>query len=270
MADLPISSAATLTATTLATGDLIPVVDISAGAGSKGSKITADELKKYVAASTPGVAYIQTNGNNTTAELGNPAKPYLTVASAIAAAEAASQTHITLVCGRGTFVADAILTSTADSIFLTGAGVGATVLNALWVGEPGLPGASGEPPTVTDGLGGESFDGGPILKSDGSLKVNFDITAGIGGVGGENTSETGTGGGGGSGGGVGAIELHGVVAHLELNAGAGGFGGSGPEGPGSGGSVGLNDPAIVKFCDVTLAGDASVTSFFSIVDGVAT
>ena len=44
MADLPISSAATIDHTTIATGDLFPVVDISAASGSRGSKITLAEL----------------------------------------------------------------------------------------------------------------------------------------------------------------------------------------------------------------------------------
>lgn len=45
MADLTISSAATLTGAGTASGDLFPLVDVSAAAGSKGSKITRDELR---------------------------------------------------------------------------------------------------------------------------------------------------------------------------------------------------------------------------------
>lgn len=41
---LPISSAVSLNASTLASGDLLPVLDVSASAGSKGSNITATEL----------------------------------------------------------------------------------------------------------------------------------------------------------------------------------------------------------------------------------
>lgn len=44
MPDLPIASAATLNHTTIASGDLFPVLDISAASGSKGSKITFGEL----------------------------------------------------------------------------------------------------------------------------------------------------------------------------------------------------------------------------------
>lgn len=47
MSDLSISSAAALTAATLAGADLVPVLDVSASTGSKGSRITADELSKW-------------------------------------------------------------------------------------------------------------------------------------------------------------------------------------------------------------------------------
>lgn len=52
MADLTISNAASLTASTVARGDLIPLVDVSASAGSKGSKITVTELAKAIVAQT--------------------------------------------------------------------------------------------------------------------------------------------------------------------------------------------------------------------------
>ncbi len=44
MSDLPIASAAVLTGATLASNDVLPVLDVSASAGSKGSKITVGEL----------------------------------------------------------------------------------------------------------------------------------------------------------------------------------------------------------------------------------
>lgn len=44
MADLTISSAATLTGAQTEAGDLFPLIDVSAAAGSQGSKITRDEL----------------------------------------------------------------------------------------------------------------------------------------------------------------------------------------------------------------------------------
>lgn len=48
MSDLSISSAAALTAATLASTDLVPVLDVSASTGSKGSRITADEFSNWM------------------------------------------------------------------------------------------------------------------------------------------------------------------------------------------------------------------------------
>ncbi len=48
MADLTIANAATLTGAQTASGDLFPLVDVSAAAGSQGSKITRDELGSAV------------------------------------------------------------------------------------------------------------------------------------------------------------------------------------------------------------------------------
>lgn len=48
MADLSISNAASLDHSTIASGDLLPVVDVSAASGSKGSKITVGELAATV------------------------------------------------------------------------------------------------------------------------------------------------------------------------------------------------------------------------------
>jgi len=48
MADLSISNAVSLDHSTIATDDLLPVVDVSAATGSKGSKITVDELTTTV------------------------------------------------------------------------------------------------------------------------------------------------------------------------------------------------------------------------------
>jgi len=48
MSDLSISSAAALTAATLASTDLVPVLDVSASTGSKASRITADEFANWL------------------------------------------------------------------------------------------------------------------------------------------------------------------------------------------------------------------------------
>jgi len=60
MADLTISAAATLTGANTASGDLFPLLDISAAAGSQGSKITRDELR--IAMGLTGNGTIATGG----------------------------------------------------------------------------------------------------------------------------------------------------------------------------------------------------------------
>lgn len=60
MADLTIANAATLTGAGTATGDLFPLVDVSATAGSQGSKITRDELR--IAMGITGGGTIATGG----------------------------------------------------------------------------------------------------------------------------------------------------------------------------------------------------------------
>ena len=60
MANLPISSAATLTGANTATGDLFPLLDVSAAAGSQGSKITRDELR--IAMGLTGNGVVATGG----------------------------------------------------------------------------------------------------------------------------------------------------------------------------------------------------------------
>lgn len=77
MADLPISSAAALTHSTIASGDLFPVLDISASSGSKGSKITLGELTTSVNNTLLAAANIFTvNGVASTAAIGLSGAPY--------------------------------------------------------------------------------------------------------------------------------------------------------------------------------------------------
>jgi hypothetical protein len=222
MADLTISSAATLTAATLATGDLIPVLDVSADAGSKGSNITAAELSKFVAISNPGVAYVRSDGDNDTAEIGNPAKPYLTGDAAWTALKALLNS--TTECHSFNFgVGSFTLTLTPTEI---GAGY-----ELFFRGEGGERGtivqiastaAAGE--VGTDG--GETGDGGVggtgdnlavalLVDSDMSVYLEFAVAAGAGGAGGPGGTEAGSQGEGGIGGDLtGSMTLKNVTADL--------------------------------------------------------
>ena len=248
-----------------------------------GSRFILDDGTTYVATSVtannavwefvgggailnPGVTYIQTNGNDTTAQLGNPAKPYLTVAAALSAVSAASQTRPTLVLGRGTFVGDALLTSSALSIFMTGAGLGATTVNATWNGEDGVIGAAGDPPG--SGGDGESFMGCPLLSSDKSLTLNIAITGGNGNIGGENTG-SGSGGTGGNGGSIAGVTLRGVSGSLSMIPGPLGTGGNGEEGSGGDGLDGTVGQSSLQFCYLTTAGVDFIGASFSIINNAA-
>jgi hypothetical protein len=245
MADLTISSAATLTAATLATGDLIPVLDVSADAGSKGSNITAAELSKFVAISNPGVAYVRTDGDNDTAEIGNPAKPYETAQAAWVALKAlhnnTNDAHVFNI-GFGEFDLDLTLTEIAAGyeLFVTGEGGSvSSILNitnseAAADGLPGAPGSGGSdgvdyPVDYPDfggnaepgGTGNPGGSGSPLamaltISSNQSVLVNLSVSGGSGGEGGQ----------GGQGGQGGDGYVIGGTAGVGGDGGVGGSGGN--------------------------------------------
>jgi hypothetical protein len=203
----------------------------------------------------PGVAYIQTNGNNATAQLGNPARPFRTIAHALSHAESAGQSHASLNLGRGTFNGDAMLTSTLASIFLSGESPQATIVTASWVGADGVVGADGDP--AGNGTAGESFDGCPALLSDKSMGIYIYIRGGGGNTGGANTSGGGVGGSGGNGGNVAGISLSNIVGTLEMLPGALGTGGYGDGGNGLDGVDGAVGDTNTMFCAVNFLGFSS-------------
>jgi hypothetical protein len=219
--------------------------------------------------SNPGVAYVMSDGDNSTGEIGNPAKPFLTAAAAVTAFGAV--TSMSFVFGVGTFTANAILDALAANpsanCHITGQGSARTIVNMTWVGEQGEEGMSGEPGVVTDGLGGDGFD--MTITSDHSADIRITATGGVGGTGGTNTGETGTGGGGGPGGSIGGT-LRGVYGSLTGTPGTGGVEGGGPEGDGTPGADG-GSATNTKFCQLTFGGLAAAASgvHMSILDGSA-
>jgi len=62
----------------------MPDITTSAAVHALLQKASLAELQTYLEsqALSPGVAYVQTNGNDSTGEIGNPAKPYLTAQAA--------------------------------------------------------------------------------------------------------------------------------------------------------------------------------------------
>jgi hypothetical protein len=145
--------------------------------------------------SNPGVAYVQTNGNDSTAQLGNPAKPYLTGNAGYTASAAANGgTKASLHFGVGAFTFNNWGNSVP--VFVSGEGVSATTLDITRFGTTGVAGANGAAATTLDGEtvntpatdGGTGGNGGatPILRlsSDYSILVTGQVSGGIGGVGG--------------------------------------------------------------------------------------
>jgi hypothetical protein len=303
MADLTISSAATLTAATLATGDLIPVLDVSADAGSKGSNITAAELSKFVAISNPDVAYVRTDGDNDTAEIGNPARPFLTGTAAWVALKAfhnSTAVQHSFDFGQGSWSIDmnSADASAGYDMFIRGVGVSATNVTiqnetASIDGADGFTGEAGSLGGGNGGGGGSGYDGQALevnLTVSSSMSAMIDLAfvsgtggdGGNGGVGGDGINEEfsysgGNGGGGGDGGDAGAltlnISLYSVVASSQCfagspgNAGLGGDGGlpwpSSEAGPGNTGAAGAPGAAGPGVSSNFLA-------FFSILSNIDT
>lgn len=195
--------------------------------------------------SNPDVAYIQTNGNDSTAELGNPAKPFLTVAAALAAGSG----FRSLEFGRGTFNGDAICAADFSG-FIRGQGPLSTIIIGAWVGANGANGTLGEP-----GVSGESMLWGQLIMSDGSCTINLSYTGGQGGQGGTTPEGEGSGQPGGDGGGILGINLRGVVGSVSMVPGSGGPGGNGDP-IGDQGADGLVDVSSAHFCILTTSGMA--------------
>jgi hypothetical protein len=195
-----------------------------------------------------GWAYVSTTGNNATASLGNPHKPYATLASALAANPSAVE------LGPGTFTAN--LNSRAAVLPIYGI-AGQTVVN--WSFTAAVD--------VAIDLN---------LASDRSVEINF--------LGQADNGETGTdatdpenlenGGDGGAGGSVtGELTLDGCLVDVSgLSAGSGGAGGAGVNG-GDSGSPGSDGVYSIAFTakNSVVDGDSgrfTITNQYSTIDGV--
>lgn len=126
MPNLTISSAATLTGANTASGDLFPLLDVSAAAGSQGSKITRDELR--IAMGLNGNGVVETGGYTLTVPA-NGAAALLGTANNFAAAQtmgvngAASTPALTL---NGTVFSGGSATTTKPLMLLEPSGTTST------------------------------------------------------------------------------------------------------------------------------------------------
>jgi hypothetical protein len=151
-------------------------------------------------ASNPGVAYVSTSGNNEAAEVGNPAKPFLTAQAAWNAGArifelGAGSFNLTHNSGGGSPV----------NVYVRGCGP-ASLLSIEWHGTAGGVGGDGYSPGEAGGEGATGLTPDELLLySDESVVLTFSTIGGSGGAGGrgadgDSATVSGNGGNGGGGG----------------------------------------------------------------------
>ena len=211
--------------------------------------------KKYVddnsggggsAISNPNVAYARSDGNNTTAEIGNPAKPFATAQAAANAIAAASAGSYTMRLGAGSFGGITYTAQIADRLrSILGEGPGVSLLGGITAS-----GAIGVAGTGDDATGGSGANGIDInLIGDGTVNLG-DIVAngGAGGAGAVSTDGE-SGGNGGGGGSAGALSLEGFhLVNITANGGEGASGANGNTSQGNGGDGGSVSSISLKRC----------------------
>lgn len=188
------------------------------GGGGGGSTITS-----------PLICYVQANGDDGTAVVGNPALPFLNSQQAFDAGVALS-TPFCIHFGVGTHSGITVANDMTNTCNLTGEGFGVSIINEIY----GL-GAAGVSATADDTPGDPGQPGKTLLfDSDGTVDVISILSSGgTGGNGGPGA----TGGNGGDGGNNGVMRLRGVWGS-GLCASEGGSGGSGGGGSGITGNQG--------------------------------
>jgi hypothetical protein len=137
-------------------------------------------VQETAATNIPGHAWInESTGNNSTAQLGNPGKPYYNATSAVIAG--AKYFHF----GSGTYGINNL--PRTGSYYFTG--LADTQLSLYWTGYTGNPGSDvfDESPAF-EGTPGESFSVNLNLASDDSMRIGIVVVGGTGGPGGVNIS----------------------------------------------------------------------------------
>lgn len=201
----------------------------------------------------PGVAYIQTNGNDSTAQLGNPAKPFLTGTAAWQSVRDyhndPTKQHV-FMFGQGAWEIEMSPAEVENEYVLAIFGIGAWGTEVNLVNEAANNGTNGGPGSIGvapggAGVGGDSGGNGDDLTIDLTIQSNLSASitmsfvagngggGGAGGPGAEGDNETagGNGGEGGNGGDGGSVlgQVLLVSAYFTFNS-LGGLGGGGGEG----------------------------------------
>ena len=223
--------------------------------------------------STPGVAYVNSGGDDSTGAISDPSKPYLTAQAAW------DDGARNIEFGVGSYSITHI-SSPTDSfdIFFRGAGKEVTTLDFTFTGEAG-----GDHPDETD-FGQNGGDGAPgvdagsfTLSSDKSLSINLATSGGPGGKGGKggpgSVDPEIVGGNGGLGGDAGdgpTFEVFNCVLASQSNESIGGQAGEAGDAngyiPGVAGAAGANGALGVGnyyWCDLTTPEAIDVNSMYS-------
>lgn len=227
--------------------------------------------------------YIDAGGDNASAEIGNPSKPYSTAQAAFDAALAGTGNYL-LKFGVGSFGTIVVPTGGWPSrIAISGCGYYVSRLTGITAtGAIGANGTSGASPTP--GVAGGSAKAVSI-RSDGTINIGvLNCSGGAGGGGGgyagllpADGNPGGAGAAGGAGGNGGAIEIVGVVFdEIQNDGGNGGQGGTGQTGysgavenwtpggaggdGGAGGNPGARGSLKMHSCFCTLSGSGQINS----------
>lgn len=225
--------------------------------------------------------YIDAGGDNATAEIGNPSKPYATAQAAFDAALAAAGNYL-LKFGVGSF-GTIVLPSGGWPSRISIAGCGYKASKLTGIDGTGANGANGTS-HATAPTSGEAGDNGKgaAITSDGSVNLGVvNLSGGNGGNGGNFTDPAASTENGGNGvvGGAGAVPgslvlVDAVYDEIILNSGNGGNGSAGQTGGvgtgetpsgsggngGDGGSAGALNNFYLHNCKCTAAGGGNISA----------
>jgi hypothetical protein len=214
--------------------------------GSEEQRFTVESILSESYISNPKVVYVSADGNNDTAEIGNPAKPFATAQAAANAIAAASAGSYTMRLGAGSFGGITYTAQIADRLrSILGEGPSLSHLGGITAS--GANGVSGAGEFADGGSGANGIDINII--GDGTVNLgDIVVNGGAGGAGAISTDGE-SGGNGGVGGAAGELTLESFsLGNIVANGGEGGEGAIGYLSSGNGGDGGGISGISLKRC----------------------